>query len=129
MAGHPFVVRSPFVQDPDIYFSIGAGAAALSGPLHGGANEQVINMLREIGDAENVESWLKKSLKNKKKIAGFGHRVYKTYDPRARILSPLAKHLAKRNKDIMPLFKTAQCLEKGVAASLGKKKKIFVFVD
>ncbi len=113
----------------DIYFSIGAGAAALSGPLHGGANEQVINMLREIGGVDKVSAWLKKSLKNKEKIAGFGHRVYKAYDPRARILSPLAKYLAKKNSDVLPLFKTAHSLEKGVISALGETKKIFPNVD
>ena len=113
----------------DIYFSVGSGIAALSGPLHGGANEQVIHMLRKIGDVENVKSWLNKSLKNKKKIAGFGHRVYKAYDPRARILSPLAEYLAKGNKEMLPLFKTAQCLEKEVVSTIGKKKNIFPNVD
>ncbi|MCK5341990.1 MAG: citrate/2-methylcitrate synthase [Candidatus Heimdallarchaeota archaeon] len=113
----------------DIYFSVGSGVAALSGPLHGGANEQVVHMLQEIGDVKNVEPWLNKSLANKRKITGFGHRVYKTYDPRARVLSPLAKHLAKRNKEMMPLFKTAQCLEKKVVSTLGKEKKIFPNVD
>ena len=74
----------------DIYFSVGAGIAALNGPLHGGANEQVIHTLNEIGDAGNVKTWIDKVLSNKGKIAGFGHRVYKAYDPRARILGPLA---------------------------------------
>ena len=113
----------------DIYFSVGAGTAALSGPLHGGANEQVIHMLREIGDVKNVKSWLEKSLEDKKKIAGFGHRVYKAYDPRARILSPLAEYLAKRNKEMSELFQTAQCLEKEVVSTIGKKKNIFPNVD
>lgn len=113
----------------DIYFSIGSGTAALSGPLHGGANEQVIHMLKEIGSVDNVKPWLKKARKEKRKIPGFGHRVYKTYDPRARILFPLAKYLAKNNKEYGLLFKIAQALEKEVVSSFGKEKKIFPNVD
>ncbi|MBN2707268.1 MAG: citrate/2-methylcitrate synthase, partial [Deltaproteobacteria bacterium] len=75
----------------DIYFSVGSGIAALNGPLHGGANERVLHTLREIGHPHNVEKWVKEAFKAKQKIPGFGHRVYKTYDPRARILGPLAK--------------------------------------
>ena len=82
----------------DIYFSVGAGVAALNGPLHGGANEQVIHTLDEIGKPGNVKAWLDNALKNKIKIAGFGHRVYKAYDPRARILGPLAQFLVERNE-------------------------------
>ncbi len=113
----------------DIYFSVGSGTAALSGPLHGGANEQVIHMLKEIGSVENVKPWFEKARKEKRKISGFGHRVYKAYDPRARILSPLAKHLARHNKEYGPLFKIAQALEKEVVAFFGKEKKIFPNVD
>ena len=113
----------------DIYFSVGAGTAALSGPLHGGANEQVIHMLKEIGSVENVKPWLEKARKERRKVSGFGHRVYKAYDPRARILSPLAKYLVKQNKEYGSLFKIAQALEKEVVTSFGKEKKIFPNVD
>ena len=113
----------------DIYFSVGAGVAALSGPLHGGANEQVITTLKKIGGADNVPAWFDKTLSGKGKVAGFGHRVYKTYDPRARILGPLAKFLVKGNKDVEPLFKTAYELEKKVVSELGAKKNIFPNVD
>ncbi|MBN2466567.1 MAG: citrate/2-methylcitrate synthase [Deltaproteobacteria bacterium] len=113
----------------DIYFSVGAGIAALNGPLHGGANEQVVRTLIEIGDERNVKSWVEKSLASKGKIMGFGHRVYKTYDPRARVLGVLAKHLAETNESIKPLFNTAQALEKEVGTQIGTKKKIFPNVD
>ena len=113
----------------DIYFSIGSGTAALSGALHGGANEQVIHMLKEIGSVDNVKPWFENARKEKRKISGFGHRVYKAYDPRARILSPLAKYLVKKNKEYGPLFKIAQALEKEVVSSLGAEKKIFPNVD
>lgn len=113
----------------DMYFSVGAGIAALSGPLHGGANERVLYTLEEIGDASNVKEWVKKAFAKKQKIMGFGHRVYKAYDPRARILGPLAKYLVEGNKEIEPLYRTAVALEEQVVSTFGKEKKIFPNVD
>jgi len=113
----------------DIYFSVGAGIAALSGPLHGGANEEVIRMLMKIGSPENVKSYMENAQKTKSKISGFGHRVYKAYDPRARILGPLAAFVAQDNPDVSTLFQTAEVLEQGVRTGLGEKKKIFPNVD
>ncbi len=113
----------------DVYLSIGSGIAALNGPLHGGANERVLHMLREIGNVKNVHSWYEDTRKKKRKVMGFGHRVYKAYDPRARILSPLAKYLAKNNKEVWPLFQISQSLEKEVTSTLGVEKKIFPNVD
>jgi citrate synthase len=113
----------------DIYFSIGAGIAALNGPLHGGANEQVLHTLRAIGGPENVRPWFQHALAAKEKIPGFGHRVYKAYDPRARILAPLAAHLAKDNPQMRLLLQTAQALEKQVVATLGAEKNVFPNVD
>jgi len=113
----------------DIYFSVGAGIAALNGPLHGGANEYVLYTLQEIEKPENVKKWVKSALKNKKKIMGFGHRVYKSYDPRARVLAPLAKYLAQKDPESQALFNTARALEKEVSVAFGAKKKIFPNVD
>lgn len=113
----------------DIYFSVGSGIAALNGPLHGGANERVIHMLKEIGSIKNVKSWYENSRKKKDKIMGFGHRVYKAYDPRARILSPLAEYLVENNKESLSLFRVARSLEEVVVSTLGVKKKIFPNVD
>ncbi len=103
--------------------------AALNGPLHGGANEHVLHMLKEIGGSSNVKAWYKKARAKKRKITGFGHRVYKSYDPRARVLEPLAEYLAKTNKKVSPLFKTAQALEKEVIGTLGEEKGVFPNVD
>jgi citrate synthase len=113
----------------DVYFSVGAGIAALNGPLHGGANEQVIRTLDEIGKPGNVKTWLDNALKNKIKIAGFGHRVYKAYDPRARILGPLAQFLVERNEGKKTLFQTAHKLEHEVSTRLAAQKGIFPNVD
>jgi citrate synthase len=113
----------------DFYFSVGAGIGALNGPLHGGANEEVMKMLREIGSPDNVESWVAKALAAKKKITGFGHRVYKAYDPRARILEPLAEYLADGYPTVKNEFLTAKKLEEEVLAKMGRERKIFPNVD
>lgn len=76
----------------DIYSGITSAIGTLRGPLHGGANERVIRaMLEEIKQKENVLPWVKKKLEEKEKIMGFGHRVYKTWDPRAKILRELSR--------------------------------------
>jgi len=80
----------------DMYSTIVAGIGALKGPLHGGANEAVLKMFDEIGSVDNVEKYIEESLAQKKKIMGFGHRVYKAYDPRARILKKLRRSLQRR---------------------------------
>ncbi|MBU1086693.1 MAG: citrate/2-methylcitrate synthase [Candidatus Omnitrophica bacterium] len=113
----------------DVYLSVGAGIAALQGPLHGGANERVIEMLNEIGSVDNVKSWFEKKRAKKEKIMGFGHRVYKAYDPRAMVLGPLAKFMTKNSNNGKKLFKVAQALEKEVISTLGKEKRIFPNVD
>jgi len=94
---------------------IGAGIASLWGPAHGGANEAVINMLREIGDVKNIPDFIKK-VKDKSsgvKLMGFGHRVYKNYDPRAKVLNETCKQvLAELGKIDEPLLKIAVELER-----------------
>jgi citrate synthase len=70
----------------DPYLSVAGAAAALSGPLHGGANEAVLLMLDQIGHVSNIPSYIEKVKKGEMKLMGFGHRVYKNYDPRARII-------------------------------------------
>ncbi len=70
----------------DPYLATAAAAAALSGPLHGGANEEVLHMLDEIGSKDNVPAYVKKIKEGHGKLMGFGHRVYKNYDPRAKII-------------------------------------------
>jgi citrate synthase len=113
----------------DIYFSVGAGIAALSGPLHGGANEAVMRNLKQIATPGNVKPWVEGKLAQKGKVNGFGHRVYKAYDPRARILGPLAGLLIKEKPELKSLYAVAQELEKTVMNTFGKEKKIFPNVD
>ncbi len=79
-----------------MYSAVTAAIAALSGPLHGGANTNVMKTLLEIGAVENVESYVKKALAEKRKIMGFGHAVYRTEDPRATHLRQFAKEMGER---------------------------------
>src|SRR5919109_493637 len=80
----------------DMHSAITAAIAALKGPLHGGANEAVMKMIEEIGEVEKAESYIKDRLSRKEKVMGFGHRVYKTEDPRATHLRAMARELAER---------------------------------
>jgi citrate synthase len=70
----------------DPYTSVAAAAAALYGPLHGGANEAVLRMLDAIGDVRNIPDYIKKVKAGEQRLMGFGHRVYKNYDPRAKVI-------------------------------------------
>ncbi len=80
----------------DMYSCITAAIAALKGPLHGGAAEAAYHQLIEIGKPENVENWFNENiLKNNKRLMGFGHRVYKTYDPRMKIFKGIAEKLVE----------------------------------
>jgi len=83
-------VRVTGSSDADPYVSVAAGAAALSGPLHGGANEAVIRMLREIGSIDHIPELIRNVKAGERRLMGFGHRVYKNYDPRAKIIKEIA---------------------------------------
>ncbi len=79
-------VRSVGSSQVDPYSAVAAGVAALYGPLHGGANEAVLKMLDRIGNTDNIPGFLDGVKEGKERLMGFGHRVYKNYDPRARII-------------------------------------------
>jgi citrate synthase len=91
-----FAARVTAATLSDMYSAIVSAIGTLKGPLHGGANEGVIKNLLEIGSVENVEAWTKEALANKKKIMGFGHRVYRTEDPRATHLREMSRKLGER---------------------------------
>jgi citrate synthase len=88
-------MRSVGSSHADPYLSAAGAAAALAGPLHGGANEAVLRMLDEIGDVKNIPEYVKRIKEDKGKLMGFGHRVYKNYDPRARIIKQTAEDVFK----------------------------------
>lgn len=99
-----------------------AAIGTLSGPLHGGANEKVVEMLQEIGTAKNAKPWLEKKLKNKEKVWGLGHREYKVKDPRATILQGLFETLVtERGGEISPMFEVALALEEAAEERLAEK--------
>lgn len=80
----------------DVYSAVVSAIGALKGPLHGGANEQVMRTLKEIGSVDQATTWVKNALANKEKVMGFGHRVYKNGDPRAKILRGMSELVTKR---------------------------------
>jgi citrate synthase len=88
-----FSARVTVATLTDFHSAIAAAIGTLKGPLHGGANEQVMVMLEEIKDPAKAAEWVKHALTSGKKVMGFGHRVYKTYDPRARILREWSRKL------------------------------------
>lgn len=111
-------VAASTLADP--YTVVSAAIGTLTGPLHGGANEQVLDMLEEIGSVDNVRSWLKEALAKKRKIMGFGHRVYKVKDPRATVLQELAEHVFVETGR-PHLYDIAVELERVAADELGPK--------
>jgi citrate synthase len=91
-----FAARVTAATLADMYSAVVSAIGTLKGPLHGGANEGVIKNLLEIGNPDNVEAWTKDALEKKKKIMGFGHRVYRTEDPRATHLREMSGQLGER---------------------------------
>lgn len=106
-----FTARVTASSLSDMYSSIVSAIGALKGPLHGGANEEVLKTLKEIGSEENVEAWLKNALANKYKVMGFGHRVYKNGDPRAKVLKSMSQSLCEKSGNAH-LFKMSILLER-----------------
>ncbi len=113
----------------DLYASITSGIATLKGPLHGGANEKALAMYRAIGKPENVETYIHESFERKDRIMGFGHRVYKNYDPRAKILRKYMEDIGNRNGDKENLLKIALKVEDMMIKELGTTKGIWPNVD
>ena len=111
-------VTASTLTDP--YAVVASAVGTLAGPLHGGANEDVLDMLDEIGTVDRVEAWLDQAIASKQKIMGFGHREYKVKDPRAVILQGLAEELFVRfGYDTM--YDVARRLEEVAADRLGPK--------
>ncbi len=91
-----FAARVTASSLSDVYSAVVSAISALKGPLHGGANEQVMLMLKDIGTMERAQTWVKEALENKQKVMGFGHRVYKNGDPRAKILRQMSEQITKK---------------------------------
>ncbi len=95
-------VRAVGSSQVDPYSSVAAGVAALYGPLHGGANEAVLRMLRRIEKVENIPGFLEGVKNREERLMGFGHRVYKNYDPRARIIKQARRRGARGRRPRQP---------------------------
>ena len=97
----------------DLGGAVTSAIATLAGPLHGGSNQRVMEMLEEIGSLDQVEQYIDKELEAGRRIMGFGHRIYRTYDPRARILKGIAQTLTKE-RGTMKWLEIAEQVEKVV---------------
>ena len=111
----------------DMYSAVTSAISALKGPLHGGANERALALIEKVGSPENADRVIGKMIENKEKIMGFGHRVYKVYDPRAKILKEYAHEVTSMNGKEQ-LFHTANKIEDVMISKLGSKG-IFPNVD
>ncbi len=111
----------------DMYSAVTAATASLKGPLHGGANERALEMIKKVGTPDKVPEVIGHMLESKEKIMGFGHRVYKVYDPRAKIIKKYADSLT-RGTDMRSTYETAERIEEYMIDRLGSKG-IFPNVD
>jgi citrate synthase len=122
-------VRSVGSSQVDPYSAVAAGIAALYGPLHGGANEAVLAMLKRIGSTDNISDFIAGVKEGKERLMGFGHRVYKNYDPRAKIIKRASDDVFEVT-GINPLLKIAQELEKiALEDEYFVKRKLYPNVD
>ena len=122
-------MRSIGSAQTDPFSALGGAAAALYGPLHGGANEMVLRMLKEIGSVDKVPDYVKRVKEGEFRLMGFGHRVYKNYDPRARIIKQVAYEVFEiTGKD--PLLDIALELERiALEDEYFVKRKLYPNVD
>ena len=119
-----FAARVTVSTLSDLYSGTVSAIGALKGPLHGGANEEAMHMLMEVGSPENAEAWVLDALATKKKIMGFGHREYKTGDPRAAILTEMGAEISQKLGD-NHWYQTASIVEE----VMRREKQIVPNVD
>ncbi len=123
-------VRAVGSSHVDPFSAIAAGIAALFGPLHGGANEQVLRMIEEIGDVKNVPKFIEEVKSGKgSRLMGFGHRVYKSYDPRAKIVKKLADDVFKVTGVDRGLEIALELERIALSDSYFKERKLYPNVD
>ena len=119
-----FAARVTVATLTDIHSAIASAVGTLKGPLHGGANQDVMRMLIDIGETERAESYIKEALARKRKISGFGHRVYRTEDPRATHLRRMSRDLSE-SSGTRKWFETSRVIEEVVK----REKNINANVD
>jgi len=111
-----FTARIVASTAADVAAALSAAVGALSGPLHGGAPSRVLKMLDEVEASGDAEGWVKRALDRGERLMGFGHRVYRAEDPRAKVLRRTARELGS------PRFKVAEALERAALAELAARK-------
>ena len=124
MNASTFSARVTISTLTDIYSAMTAAIATLKGPLHGGANEAVIHMLQEIGEPENVDAYVERTLAEKRRIMGIGHRVYKVLDPRAPHLRRMAVELGQELGEPKWI-----AMSERIAELMKEKKGLYANVD
>jgi citrate synthase len=120
-----FAAREIASTRASLYACVGGALGALSGELHGGANIQVMKMLLEIGNAENVENWVRKRLEGGGRVMGMGHAVYRTTDPRSEVLSTLSRAISKE-KDTK-WYEITEKVELVTKQVMWEKRKILIY--
>jgi citrate synthase len=124
------VMRGIGSSRADAYVAVAGAAAALYGPLHGGANEAVLRMLREIGSVSNIPAFIKETKGGGGRLMGFGHRIYKNYDPRAKVIKRLADQVTDLVGKKSPLLPVALELEKiALSDEYFVQRKLYPNVD
>ncbi|WP_320669135.1 citrate synthase [Patulibacter defluvii] len=123
-------VRSVGSSQVDPYSAVAAGVGALYGPLHGGANQSVLEMLKRIGSVENVSGFIEGVKAGNERLMGFGHRVYKNFDPRAKIIKKAVDDVFEATGTTNPLLAVAQELERiALEDDYFVKRKLYPNVD
>lgn len=122
-----FTARVVAGTQADMYGAITGAVASLKGPLHGGAPIALVKQMEEVGDPANAEKYVEEALAAKKRIMGIGHRVYKTYDPRARILKRMAENIAKETGNTR-WYELAAAIEAAALPRL-EAKRLYTNVD
>jgi len=120
-----FTARQVASTRAHMYSAASAAIGALSGELHGGANYEVMRMLLDMKTVDKVEPWIKEKMDAGERIMGMGHAVYKTYDPRARVLKELSKKLAEKTK--LPWFDITQKVEQVTMDEMKKRKGVDIY--
>jgi citrate synthase len=120
-----FTARQVASTRAHMYSASSAAIGALSGELHGGANYEVMRMLLDIGTIDNVDPWIKEKMDNKDRIMGMGHAVYRTFDPRAKVLKELSRKLAEKTNS--PWFDITERVEQTTTKEMKERKGVDIY--
>ena len=120
-----FTARQVASTRAHMYSAASAAIGSLSGELHGGANYEVMRMLLDIGSEDNVGGWIRSRMDAKERIMGMGHAVYRTYDPRARVLKEMSRRLAAKTGE--PWFRITEMVEESTKREMKERKGVDIY--